>query len=260
MSPTILNLGPLTIHSYGLMLAIGALSGVWLTVRIARRVAIAPETIVDLAIVLVVTGVVGARVAYVLLHLSAYTGDWVDTLRIWDGGLAYYGALVFGMGAAALFGRRKRIPFLRLGDVVAPGLAVGYGFTRIGCLLHGCCYGKPTHFFLAIRLHPDGDIMQLTGPVHPTQIYSSVCAFVTAGVLLWLWKRRSWDGAVFVTYTLLYGVYRFLIEFLRYSSPKMMGWAGLTWAQWASVAIVFCSAVALWVGCRRATTEAARVA
>jgi phosphatidylglycerol:prolipoprotein diacylglycerol transferase len=257
--PKIGNMGPIAIHPYGLMLAVGALCGIWLSSRIARRVKMAAEIVVDLGIAVLVAGIVGARLAYVLLHYSDYAGDWAGVFRIWDGGLTYFGALALGVPAGALFARLRRTRFLLLSDVAAPGIALGYGIARIGCLLHGCCYGKPAHF-LGIRIHPDGDMSRLIGPVHPTQIYSALAAFATAGILIWLWRRRRWDGVVFITYAMLYGLYRFLIEFLRWSTPDMVGWWGLTWAQWASAAVFLCAAIALCVGSRRARERQPEVA
>jgi phosphatidylglycerol:prolipoprotein diacylglycerol transferase len=251
MLPRIGEIGPITIHPYGLMLAVGALCGVWLATRVARRAKVRSETVIDLAIVVLVAGVVGARAAYVLLHINEYAGEWIGVLRIWDGGLTYYGGLAAGVAAGAVLAAAKRVRFLLLADVAAPGLAMGYGFARIGCLLHGCCYGKPTHF-LGIHLHPDGDLGRIIGPVHPVQIYASLFAFATAGILVWLWRRRRWDGEIFVTYAMLYALYRFVIEFMRWSSEDMVGWWGLVWAQWASAAVFVCSAIALWVGSRRA--------
>jgi phosphatidylglycerol:prolipoprotein diacylglycerol transferase len=253
--PRIIDIGPVTIHPYGLMLAIGALCGVWVATRTARRVKMPAEMVIDLAMVVLVAGVVGARLAYVLLHVDEYAGDWIGVLRMWDGGLTYFGGLAAGVAAGAVFAAAKRTRFLLLADVAAPGLAIGYGFARIGCLLHGCCYGKPAHF-LGIRIHPDGDMQRLIGPVHPTQIYSSLAAFATAAILAWLWRRRRWDGEIFITYALLYGLYRFLIEFLRWSTPDMIGWGGLTWAQWASATVFVCSVIALWVGRKRAALTA----
>lgn len=228
---------PLPVRSYGflLMLAFGA--GLLSLQRAARGSALRPEAAVDLTLGMLLVSVLSARLLYVLLQWHLYAGNWRDWLRVWEGGLSFHGGLAGGIAWVWWFARRHRLRPLWLGDLIAPGLALGYAIARIGCFLNGCCYGRPTHLPWGVRF-PDPPLSHhLTPPSHPVQLYASVANLAIFGVLLHFLRRRRYDGQIVGLYLVLYSVYRFLAEALRKGVTGEVLGLGLTEAQWASLAI-----------------------
>lgn len=222
----------LPIRSYGLMMIVGFLLGLWRATRIAHRRGMDPERVYDLALVVLMAGLVGARLVFILLNPD--TESFREFHRVWNGGLSFHGGVAFAVASAFLYARAKRLSFLEHVDLLAPSTAIGYAFTRIGCFLNGCCHGAPTDLPWAVRFHEDGI---LTPPSHPTQIYAALASLLIFLLLTRLEGARRAPGFVFVSYLGFYAVYRFLIEFLRvgYSAEP---WAlGLTQAQGVSAAM-----------------------
>ncbi|MEW6183750.1 MAG: prolipoprotein diacylglyceryl transferase [Bacillota bacterium] len=213
MWPILFHIGGYPIHSYGVMLAVAVLVGLTVMEREAARRGLDPDHIFNLALILVVGGVVSSRLAYVIIEWHNYAPDPLSVFRIWDGGLSYYGALIAELPVVVLYSRLKAMRFGEVADIVALGLAVGYPFARIGCFLNGCCYGKPTDVPWAMVFTADGIAR------HPTQLYS---VFIGALIFLTLWLmrgRKRFPGQLALLYLVLYGVYRFGIDFLRVSPP-----------------------------------------
>jgi phosphatidylglycerol:prolipoprotein diacylglycerol transferase len=211
------RLGGLEIRSYGFMLVVGfAAATAWCLGR-ARAAGFEPVVFLDLAIYVLVGGVVGARLVYVLLDWAAYRSHPGQILAVWEGGLSYHGGVLGAVLAGAVFARLRRQSFAALADVVAPGLALGYAFGRLGCFLNGCCYGRPTSLPWGVRFpHATWlDGRPIGGPVHPTQLYGSLASLLIFFILLRAQRLVRRPGDVFVLYLVLYSVYRFLIEWLR---------------------------------------------
>lgn len=211
--PVLFNIGDYAVHSYGVMLAVAVMAGALVSERQAGRRGIDPDFVLNLTIILVITGVIGSRIAYVLIEWPRYAGEPAAIFRIWDGGLSYYGALVAGLPLVWLYSRAKGVRFGETADVVALGLAAGYPFARIGCFLNGCCYGKPADLPWAVVFPFDGI------PRHPTQLYAVVIGAVIFLALQYFNKRRQFPGQLAYLYVVFYGAYRFGIEFFRVSPP-----------------------------------------
>ena len=139
MHPKILGF----VQSYGLMLAISFALGLLLSIRRAKAYKIRAEDIIDLVFGVFVSSLVGVRLAYLITHPDTL-GAWYRIFFIWDGGLTLYGGILLAIATVWYMTRRRRIPFLVMADIFAPGVALGIGITRIGCFLAGCCYGHPT--------------------------------------------------------------------------------------------------------------------
>jgi phosphatidylglycerol:prolipoprotein diacylglycerol transferase len=236
--------GPLAIHWYGVMVALGFLAGLWTASRRAPRDGIHPERILDLGPWLIVGAIVGSRLLFVISYWDEYFArqPWYEIFMIQRGGLVFYGGLIGAFAGAVIFIRWKKLPFLKVADVTAPSIALGHAFGRIGCLMNGCCYGKPTECFLAIHFpasHETGGI-----GVHPTEIYESVLNALLYLGLAWLFRRKKFDGQIFALYLMIYAVLRATVEFFRgdYSS-LILGW--ITPGQVASV-VTFVLGVAMW--------------
>lgn len=229
-------------HSYGLMMVVGFLLGLWRASRISKiRYGIEPERVYDMALVLLISGIVGSRIVFVLINPE--TESWKDMLAIWQGGLSFHGGLIGAMVAGFAYARIAKLKFWTCADLFAPSLAIGYACTRVGCFLNGCCYGAPTSLPWAMRFLDDG---VLTPPSHPTQLYAVAANLLIFWLLVKLERLARKPGFVFVGYVGLYSIYRFLIEFLRSGyTAKLLG-LGLTEAQWISLAAIFASATLMF--------------
>jgi phosphatidylglycerol:prolipoprotein diacylglycerol transferase len=138
-----------------------------------------------------------------------------------------------------------------MGDVMAPGIALGYAIGRIGCFLNGCCYGTPTDLPWACRFQDPLVSGTVTPPSHPTQIYAAIISLGLFALLIWIDRRQRVDGQVLWSYLLGYAVYRFGIEFLRAGATAEVTLAGLTNSQWASIGMSVLAGIALYRHSRR---------
>ncbi|HVP58847.1 MAG TPA: prolipoprotein diacylglyceryl transferase [bacterium] len=245
MHRTIVELGPLAIRSYGVMLVIAFWLGIEMSSRIAKRRGLDPNRILDMGLVVLVASLAGSRLLYVVSHLSEYQYDKLSVLKIWEGGLTFYGGLIAGVGCGIAYLRWKKLPVLVVTDIVSPYIALGIAIARVGCFLNGCCFGKPTGLPWGCTFPPDSQAgwverSALAGKaVHPTQIYESIACVGMFFLLRWLAKGGRATGTVFFSLLVLYGGWRFGIDFLRYYEPGMMiGGINLTWNQVVSLVMI----------------------
>jgi phosphatidylglycerol:prolipoprotein diacylglycerol transferase len=220
------HLGDLTIAWYGVFVALGFLVGFWTASRRARLARISPEQVLDLGPWLIVGSILGARALYVLSYWrEEFAKDPLEIIMIHHGGLVYYGGLLGASLAFIIYAKWKRLPLWSLADVLAPSIALGYAFGRIGCLMNGCCYGRECSLPWAIHF-PEGHPTYPHG-VHPTEIYDSLLSLGLYAFLAWLFRRRHFDGQVFATYLVIYAVLRSLVESFRGDYPVryLGGWA-----------------------------------
>lgn len=244
MYPTLLEIGPIVIRTYGALVALAFLVGIGMARREATLHGMAEKDILDLAFVVVVTGLLGARAFYVLLNFRHFAQNPVEIFKIWEGGLVFYGGLLAALPAALAFAHRRAMPLGRLADSVAPALAAGHGIGRLGCFFAGCCYGRPTRLPWGIIFQDPQSLGPLHIRLHPTPLYESVGNWVIAA-LLWKMLRDQRTGVapdppagrpvaslaghpagrVFWMYLLLYACLRFALEFLRGDDrgPRMGG-------------------------------------
>lgn len=249
MHPVLFQFGPFTVASYGALLALGVVVGLIVVLQVGKRRGMDCDTLLDLALYMIVAGVVGSRAAYVFLEWEQYGTAPLAMLRIWDGGLSFFGALALCLLVVIWFTRRRGLGLTRVGDVLALGVAAGYPFGRIGCFLNGCCYGLPTDHAFGM-VFPFDEVVR-----HPTQLYS-----VGFGILIFLalWvssRRKPFDGFLMWLFLMLYGGYRFVIDFWRVSPPT--GIDALTVGQLVSLAVVTVSTLALFFTWRRARSPVA---
>jgi phosphatidylglycerol:prolipoprotein diacylglycerol transferase len=250
MHRTLFDLGPVSIHMYGVMLAIAFWLGIELSARAARESNLDETRVIDLGIVILISSVVGSRLLYVLSHLGEYQDDKLGVFRVWEGGLVFYG----GLAAGVLFGIgylvRKRMPILRVVDIVAPQIALGIAIARIGCFLNGCCFGSPSDLPWACRFPADSQAgwVMAGQAIHPTQIYASIANFILFLVLRRLLRAGYRSGTVFSWFLILYGCWRYAIDFLRHYEEQMqlniLG-GHYTYSQIVSVIIVVIGLVLL---------------
>jgi len=219
MRPILFQIGPLSIPSYGLMLVISFLVAIWLVRRTARKFNIPPLIIESLAFYVMLGVILGGRILDIAFHWSQYQNDLLGIIRIWEGGMMFFGGFIGGFIAAVLCLKKQKIPILLIADLIAPAVALGEFFTRLGCFLNGCCFGTPSTLPWAIQFPPQ--CIAGSSPVgeqhlHPTQLYSSLF-----GLLLFfflnnrLYKPHK-QGEIFAWYLIYSGIFRFGVDFIRY--------------------------------------------
>jgi phosphatidylglycerol:prolipoprotein diacylglycerol transferase len=216
--PVLFHIGSLPIRSYGLMMAIAFLVGIWIARRRAAARGYEPDVIIDLSVVVIIVSIVGARLGYVLVRWSHYVNDIPGIFRVWEGGLALYGGVIAGTIAGLWFFHRRGINIWAGADIVAPSLAMGVAIGRIGCFLNGCCFGHACEVPWGV-VFPEGSLagMTYTGVhVHPTELYESGLALAIFVILLVVDRRRHFDGFLLWLFVLLLAVARFFIDPLRH--------------------------------------------
>lgn len=238
MKMDIISIGKITIHGYGLMIAIGILCCIAMAMYRAKKYSLDAEAILDIAIWGVLAGFVGAKLLYVVVEFESFTKNPMSLLG--SEGFVVYGGIIAGVLAAVVYCRKKNLAFMEYFDLAAPSISLAQGFGRLGCFLAGCCYGRETESFLGVTFPADS--MAPSGvKLLPTQLFSSAGDFLIMGVLLLYYKKNTRTGNVGAMYLLLYGIGRFLIEFLR--ADDRGGFAGLSTSQIISIIMVVLSAV-----------------
>ena len=220
MHPVLFKIGPYSVYSYGAMLALAFLVCSFLAKRRAASIGMDGEKILDLTILLIMSGVIGGRIMFVILDLEYFKTRPLDIFKLWEGGLVWYGGLILAVISGAVFLRIYKMPILKTADLMMPYVALGQAIGRIGCFLNGCCYGKT--------------------PALPTQLFESAAMLI---VYLILRRRVPSNGRTFFLYLILYSVFRFFNEFIR--GDNMLAVMGLTFSQFISV-IIFTAAAILW--------------
>ena len=233
MKMDIITIGKLTIHGYGLMIAIGILCCVAVAMYRAKLHGLNQEAIIDIAIYGVISGFVGAKLLFVIVEFNNFVKN--PSMILGSEGFVVYGGIIAGVLAAILYCKKKKLVFLQYFDLAAPSIAIAQGFGRIGCFLAGCCYGRETKTFLGVTF-PAESMAPSGVKLLPTQLFSSIGDFVIAGVLIFYSGRCKKDGNVGAMYMVLYGIGRFLIEFLR--SDERGGFGMFSTSQWISFAVV----------------------
>jgi len=213
------TLGPFTLHTYGVLLAVAFLAGLFVAARQARREGLDSGRVTDMAVWVLIAGLLGAKLLLVVLDWRYFSRSPRDVFGIFQSGGVFYGGLIAGILVAWWYARRHRLPGWRTADVLAPGVVLGQAIGRLGCFAAGCCWGQPTAAPWAVVFTDIYASRQVGTPLdtslHPTQIYESAAAFLIFVFLLWLAGRKRFHGQVVLAYVALYSAARFGLEFLR---------------------------------------------
>ena len=219
MHPIAFKLGTWPLHWYGVLVALGFVAGLWTASRRAPRSGLRPEQAADVGPWLIIGTILGARSLYVATYWKeSFAGEpWKEIFMVQHGGLVFYGGLIGASLATILYCTFRRVPLWRLADTLAPSIALGYVFGRIGCLMNGCCFGSQCSLPWAItypRGHETfkGDVPEL---VHPTQIYDALLSLGLYLFLAWLYRRKKFDGQIFAVYLIGYAFTRSFVEYFR---------------------------------------------
>ncbi|NKB23333.1 MAG: prolipoprotein diacylglyceryl transferase [Kiritimatiellae bacterium] len=235
MNPICFQIGPITIYWFSIMAMLGFLFANIHWSVLARKEGYSTEFGSSLALWMILSGIVGARIAFVIANADLYREAPLTIFRIDQGGIIFYGGLIGASLAVILLATFKKEPIWAVGDLAISALPLGHALGRIGCLMNGCCYGLPTEHAWGVHLH---------GAIRlPTQLYETFFNLVLYGFLCWMVPRRSKNGSIVVIYLLIYPPARFVIEFFRGDDRQQ--WLGLHTAQHMSL-ILFCVGLVLW--------------
>lgn len=199
------------IYTYGVFLSIAFAVSLFVAVKRAKAQGVSPEMIADLSIILLVVGVIGARLLFVAEEWGEYSENPWSIFNVREGGLSLHGGLIAAFLAGWWIARRRKMPFWRTADILAPAIAIGMGIGRIGCFFNGCCLGTPTRLPWGVVFKDNPGYF---GPRHPTQLYEMALDFLIAGILIFGFKHTR-PGVSFLWLCVLAGFSRFMIEFLR---------------------------------------------
>jgi len=215
MHPLLFHVGSFTLYTYGLFVAIGFMTAVIVSQKNAGAHNISAQAITDIFFVILLSALIGARLLYVLINFNAYKSNLLDIFKVWNGGLVFFGGFLAAVGATAIYLKLKNFEVFKTADILSPGIALGHAIGRIGCFFAGCCYGKESDLGFAIKFTNPDSLAPLGVYLHPTQIYSVFSNLSLFFILLWLQKRKKFNGMVFLSYIMLYSLFRSIIEFFR---------------------------------------------
>ena len=245
MYPQIFSVGSFSMPTYGLLVAIGFLIGLFIVGRLARISGLDSNHVGNLAVYIFLAAVLGAKGFMILANADYYftRPTLIFSLSVLQAGGVFYGGLLAALVTAFWLTRKYGLPTLATADVFAPGLAIGHGIGRLGCFAAGCCWGAESSLPWAINF-TDPVARQFVGvplhtPLHPTQLYESFGTLGVGLLLLWMFSKPHTNGTIIGWYLVLYSVFRFGIEFLRDTSERVFPGGGpLSTTQWVAVGLV----------------------
>jgi phosphatidylglycerol:prolipoprotein diacylglycerol transferase len=251
--PQLVHIGHFFLPTYGFLVSLGVLLGLWISVRNGEKQGLDGEKIWNLGILVVLCGIVGAKVLYVINDWDRYAANPRDIFSIstLQSGGVFSGGLVAAFIAAAWYIRRNHLPALATVDCFAPGLALGHAIGRVGCFSAGCCWGKPTTAWWGVTFtNPLANELvgtPLNEKLQPTQLIEGGFELANFFFLMWLLRRKKFDGQVFAAYLVLYGVARYLIEFLRGDPGRGSVFGGfMSGTQLISIGLVVLGGLIWW--------------
>lgn len=229
-----ITIGPITVHMYGLMIALGFLGALWMCSYRGKKQGLNDDTIWGLFFCAIFGGLVGTRLLYYLVELPAIIKD---PSILWDfkNGYVVYGGIIGGVLVSLVYCRHKKEDFFSYFDLVMPSVAMAQGLGRIGCFFAGCCYGRETDAWYGITFR-NSQFAPNGVSLIPTQLISSAGDFFICAILLFYAKQKPKTGRVASMYLVLYGAGRFAVEFLRNDYRGSIGL--LSTSQLISIGIV----------------------
>ena len=231
----------LTIPMYGVMSALGMLAAFILLGFTRKHTRFSEDQALSAALWAIIMGFLGAKVLYWLVEIKQIIADPTYLLHTLREGFVFYGALIGGLGGVAIYALRKKLPFFSLTDYFIPGLVIGHAFGRIGCFFAGCCYGMECETPISV-VFPTGGAAPAGIPLLPTQLMESAFLFLLCAFLVWRLTKKKPFGTVSGWYMVLYGVWRFTIEFFRSDERGFVG--ALSTSQFISI-FIFAGGLAL---------------
>ena len=234
MLPTFPAFG-LTIPMYGVMSALGMLAAFVLLGFTRKHTRFSEDDALSAALWAIILGFLGSKILFWLVEIKQVIADPSYLLHTLREGFVFYGALIGGLGGLAIFSLIKKLPFFSLTDFFIPALVLGHAFGRIGCLFAGCCYGMECESPISI-VFPEGSAAPAGIPLLPTQVMESAFLFLLCAFLVWRLAKKKPFGTVSGWYMVLYGIWRFTIEFFRRDERGFVG--ALSTSQFISIFVI----------------------
>jgi phosphatidylglycerol:prolipoprotein diacylglycerol transferase len=235
------------------LVSLGVLTGLWISVRNSSKQAIDPDDAWNLGIVAVLAGIVGAKILYFINDWDFYTAHprEIFSWSTMQAAGVFSGGLLAALAASAWYIRKHNMPAMATCDAFSPGLAFGHAIGRLGCFAAGCCWGKPTdHAWGVTFRNPLAHELvgtPLNRALEPTQLFEFAVELANFFILTWMLKRKKFDGQVFASYLILYGVARFFLEFLRDDPGRGFEGGVMSGTQLISVCLVIAGGVIWWL-------------
>lgn len=251
MFPELFHIGDFFLPTYGLMVTLGFLAGLWIASRLARQSGIPTEPVLNLGVYVALAGLIGARLLMFALDWRFYVenpSEIVSLSTLRAGGI-FYGGLILALITAFLYLRKYKLPVLPTADCYAPGLALGHAFGRAGCFFAGCCWGAEHAGRWSVTF-TDPQANRLVGvplgvPLYPTQVYEALAEAAIFAILMLRFRQPHRPGAIIGLYLTLYSTARFLVEFIRYHDPQSNAALGpLVLEQWIALGL---AALGVWL-------------
>jgi phosphatidylglycerol:prolipoprotein diacylglycerol transferase len=245
--PKLITIGSFFLPTYGVLVALGFLAGLWVTVRLARKSGMSGELITNLAVYCALGGLIGAKILMIVFDWGDPQKPPIFSIATLQAAGVWQGGLVLAILVAILYIRRNKLPFLETFDAFAPGVALGHAIGRIGCFAAGCCWGNECSLPWAVTFH-NPEAYELTGvplgkALHPSQIYEMLTELALFGFLYWRYGRPHSPGKIMGMYLVLSSIARFLIEFTRFHEQGLH--FGLSLTQWISIPLALGGVVLL---------------
>jgi phosphatidylglycerol:prolipoprotein diacylglycerol transferase len=237
--PKLLHFGSFYLPTYGVLVALGFLAGLWVAVRLAKRIGIEGELVTNLAVYCALAGLIGAKILMIIFDWGDPGKPPIFSLATLQAAGVWQGGLVLAVIVAILYIRAQKMPLLPTFDAFAPGVAIGHAIGRIGCFAAGCCWGNRCELPWAVTFH-NPEAAELTGvplgiPLHPSQIYEMLTEVGLFTFLYWRFGKPHTAGKIMGLYLVLSSAGRFLIEFTRFHEQGLHG--GLSLTQWIAIGL-----------------------
>jgi len=218
MLPILIKIGPITIHTYGFLFAIGVLLGIILSTYLAKKEGINKDDFSNLLFYTLLIALLGAKLLLVITNLSFYLKRPSELKFLLTSGGTFYGGLIGGILFAIFYIKKKKLDYRVIGDITGPSIALGHFFGRLGCFSAGCCYGRfAGESPLAVKfpnLHQQTGVPTNT-PIYPTQLMEAILNLLNFIILFFIYKKRKFKGQIFLMYIFNYSIIRFIVEYFR---------------------------------------------
>lgn len=255
MRPILFQIGPVSVPAFFLMIMVASLAATFYGYWLAKREKANPVVILDFGIIAIIASVIGSRVFHILIENPSYYLE--NPLRVfyfWQGGFVSIGAFFFTIVSWIVYLRIRKLDIWQYFDIAATVIPVAIFFVRIGCLCAGCCYGKPTGFFLSITFNNPNSAAGYYHPgvaLHPTQIYNMINAIIMGVILYLLYRHRQFKGQILAVFFMYYGVTRFFIEFLRGDEDRGLFFGDILSTGQIAMIVSMCIGIILYVALMR---------
>ena len=204
MFPDLFSIGPLTIHTYGLFVALGFATAITVALKAAKHLNISRHRVLDMSVLMIPAAIAGSRAMYALINWAYFESDTIAVFKIWEGGLVFSGGLTAILIILLIYAKISRQSFWFLGDFWAPGAALGTAIGWIGCFMAGSCYGKPTDSAWGIVFTDPRSLAPTHIPLFPTQLFGAAGGIILAAILFKIQAKKAFNGQVLLWFLIMH--------------------------------------------------------